>query len=533
MIVSLIVSSISFTGFFILQVHFFCEIKRKRSKFISLFDEGMPGYKVKSVASPNGENILQIDGFNDSDSDLGTLVGEINDYIAKSKGTTEFSVIQNKTERLIEMRYDDSTARISFPVYLGLMGTFTGVFIGIVLFLFNIRNGDVSDDAVKSLLLGVLVSMLTSLCGLILTTISNYFSSDAKRKVDVDKNEFYDFIQTQLMPSLDVSMVAALNKLHDTVTMFEPSFNRVIDRFQTTFNDCTVAFGNQFTNNVNVVSNAVAVMGENMDKINDNIQLQRQLISTLRGRTIINGLEAFVEATNHFTELTASLNRFEEARRMMLRATEEVINMQKQYAESLEIPKELVMKVNSILDRITTFEASINNLGESIAQTQLIGNDTINLINEQLNGIKRKGRIADRYLTIADGKLEDLYNRQVSVIGAMNRNYEEAIRGHIQGFDRLIENSTNEFKQRHEDFKKAIDEKFNIAEVHDDFSNLRRLNDISQQLNKLNDLEKAFTKYQASLNEIKSEVEDIKEIAKSANGGFFGGLFRRNKDEKK
>lgn len=521
-----------------IQLYFFNDVRKKRAVFKGLFEEGESGYKVKSVSSPKGENILQIDGFNDSVSDFGTLVGEINDYIAKSKGTTEFSVIQNKTERLIEMRYDDSTARISFPVYCGLMGTFWGVFLGIVSFINVIGDGGVNDSAIKGLLEGVVISMGTSFMGLLLTTISNYLSSDAKRKVDVDKNEFYDFIQTQLMPSLDVSMVAALNKLHDTVTMFEPSFNRVIDRFQTTFQDCTAAFGEQFTNNVKVVSNAVAVMGKNMDKINENIQLQRQLISTLKGRTIVNGLEAFVEATNHFTELTASLNKFEEARRMMLRATEEVINMQKQYTESLEIPKELVIKVNSILDRITTFEASINNLGESISQTQLIGNDTINLINEQLNGIKRKGGIADRYLTIADGKLKDLYERQVSVIGAMNKNYEQAIKGHIQGFDRLIEDSTNEFKQRHEDFKKAIDEKFNIAEVHDDFSNLKRLNDISQQLNKLNDLERAFTKYQASLNEVKGELEDIKKIAKSANGGgaeggFLGGLFRRNKDEKK
>jgi hypothetical protein len=425
------------------------------------------------------------------------------------------------------MRYDDATARMSFPIYLGLMGTFFGVFIGISSFLSNVWTDSVNDDAIKGLLIGVLVSMSTSFIGLLLTTLSNYAFSDAKRKVDIDKNKFYDFIQTELMPSLDVSMVAALNKLHDTVTMFEPSFNRVIDRFQTTFDSCTKSFGNQFADNVKVVSRAVAVMGENMDK---------QLLSTIKSNSIANGLQAFVEATDHFTELTNSLNQFEKARRMMLRATDEVINMQKQYAESLEMPKELVIKVNAILDRVTKFEDSINALGKNIEETQLIGNDTINLINEQLSGIKKKGKIADKYLGLADGKLEELYSRQTAAIGHMTHDYEEAIKAHIDGFKTIIDNSTEDFNKRHEDFVKALDEKFNVNEVHEDFSNLKKLNDINSQLTKLNDLEAAFTKYQSSLNEVKGILEDIKKMAKSSEkkeeekGGFFG-LFGGRKDK--
>lgn len=535
-IISIIVSVVSFAIFFSYQLKFNSQVKQKREKFESLFAEGTKGYQVKTMESPEGESYMQIDGHFEEGTDLRTLIDEINDYVKKSKGTTDFSVIQNKTERLIDMRYDDSTARMSFPIYLGLMGTFCGVFIGIISFLCNVWMDSVNDDSIKGLLIGVLVSMSTSFIGLFLTTRNNYYSSDGKRKVDIDKNKFYDFIQTELMPSLDVSMVAALNKLHDTVTMFEPSFNRVIDRFQTTFDSCTKSFGNQFAENVKVVSRAVAVMGENMDKINQNIHLQQQLLSTIKSNSIANGLQAFVEATDHFTELTNSLNQFEKARRMMLRATDEVINMQKQYAESLEMPKELVIKVNAILDRVTKFEDSINALGKNIEETQLIGNDTINLINEQLSGIKKKGKIADKYLGLADGKLEELYSRQTAAIGHMTHDYEEAIKAHIDGFKTIIDNSTEDFNKRHEDFVKALDEKFNVDEVHEDFSNLKKLNDINSQLTKLNDLEAAFTKYQTSLNEVKGILEDIKKMAKSSEkkeeekGGFFG-LFGGRKDK--
>ena len=182
------------------------------------------------------------------------------------------------------------------------------------------------------------------------------------------------------------------------------------------------------------------------------------------------------------------------------------------------------------------------NLGKDINQTQMLGNDTINLINEQLNGIKKKGKLADKYLGLADGKLEVLYTRQTAAIGSMTKNYEDAIKEHIAGFDRIIEDSTKEFEKRHKDFLAALDEKFNIAEVHDDFSNLKRLNDISQQLNKLKDLESEFSKYQSTLNEVKGILEDLKKLANSSDrkgkdsdedhgGGFFGLFAGRNKDK--
>lgn len=534
-LISLLISFVTLGIFATLQWHFNVDVNQKRRKFETLFSEGEKGYSIKTLTSDDGEPYLQIDGFSSSDTDLGKLVTEINDYIRKSKGTTDFSVIQNKTERLVEMRYDDSTARISFPIYLGLMGTFCGVFLGIFFFLVNVWNNSVSDDAIKSLLIGVLVSMSTSFFGLLLSTKNNYYSSDGKRKVDFDKNLFYDFIQTELMPSLDVSMVSALNKLHDTVTQFEPSFNRVIASFQTTFDSCTRSFGNQFSNNVKVVSQAVSVMGKNMDKINENIRLQEQLLQTIKSSAIAKGLEAFVEATDHFTELTSSLNKFEQARRMMLIATEKVINMQNQYAESLEIPKELVIKVNSILDRITTFEKSINDLGTNIKQTEMLGNDTINLINDELNGIKKKGRIADKYLNIADGKLEELYTRQTAAIRKMTENYEEAIREHIQGFDKIIEESTKEFTKRHNEFITALNEKFNITEVHEDFSNLKRLNNldnINKQVENIAKIESSFNSFQKSLDEIKKLLEDIKKKAESSEenrGGLFGLFGSRNK----
>ena len=59
-----------------------------------------------------------IDGY-----DLNTIISEINHYVVKTRGTTDFAVIQNKVERYLMMRYDQTMAKLSFPTNIGLIGT--------------------------------------------------------------------------------------------------------------------------------------------------------------------------------------------------------------------------------------------------------------------------------------------------------------------------------------------------------------------------------------------------------------------------
>ena len=229
---------------------------------------------------------------------------------------------------------------------------------------------------------------------LLLTTITHHLAAETQRVVREDKNEFYEFIQNELMPTLGVSMVAALNKLHHTINLFEPSFNNVIDRFQATFDSCTQRFGSAFEQNVTIVSEAVRVMGENMDKINENVDLQAQLLKTLRSRGVVESLDAFVRASQNFDLVTTALNRFEVTRNAIKDVTVELVNTQRRYNESLEIPLNVANKLNQILSRITDFEKSINALGRSIEKTDLLGNTEIEALKQAITAIKKKQKVA-------------------------------------------------------------------------------------------------------------------------------------------
>lgn len=532
-IVTIVISVIISAVFIWFQFKFFKETKEYRELFQNYFGRKQP-YAIYQRTVGN-EEIPQLEQVGYDESDLNNLIKEINHYIYKTKGTTDFATIQNKVERKLNMRYDQSTARLAFPTYLGLMGTFLGVFMGILMFVFGFDDaGNVSDASIKNLMIGVLVSMFTSLTGLLLTTINNGLAGGARKKIEEDKNEFYDFVQTEVMPSVDVSMVSAITKLHETVDKFEPAFDRVIQRFQTTFDTCTKAFGDNFERHVVAVSGAVEVMGRNMDKINDNISLQEKLLSTLKSGELVRGMDKYIEAANHFVSITQSLNKFEEARRMMLAAAQEAITIQNNYSESLKVPKEIAIRVNQILDRIKDFEKSVNEAGQALTRRDILGNDVIESIQRQVQGISKKGKIADKFLEMADGKLEDMYRAQTKVLEEMNRRYKDAIEGHIEGFEAMIKSQTDELERRHNEFIAAIEEKFNIESIREEFTNLRKLELIEKKLGEIlnssvkpdavhKEVEELQKEIQRQIQTIRTELEAIKENTKDSGSG--GGLF--------
>ena len=520
-IVTIVLAAVIFFIFFGFQLWFFLETRFYRNLFRNFFEKNSDYETYQEEIG--SEQITQLKLVGNDESDLNELIAEINHYVAKTKGTTDFAVIQNKVERKLNMRYDQSVAKLAFPTYLGLMGTFLGVFIGIFMFLQGFDGaGDVSDESIKNLLTGVLVSMSTSLVGLLLTTINNAKSGEARKNIEEDKNEFYDFVQTELMPSLDVSMVLAITKLHETVDRFEPAFDRVINRFQNTFDRCTKAFGDSFEQNVTAVANAVDTMGKNMDKINENISLQKQLLSTLKSDEIVKGLDKYIEAANHFVSITQSLNKFEEARRMLLAATQEAINIQNAYSESLKVPREVAVRINQILDRIKNFEESIQRLGPQLDRREILGNDVVNAIHDQIKGISKKGKIADKYLEMADGKLEDLFTAQTAVIESMNKRYKEALEGHIDGFEKMIKRQTEELETRHKEFMQAMEEKLNIGEIQKDFASLRKLNDIATELSKLTEDPVKADELNEILQKIQQEIGKIEVNENRGGGGLFG-----------
>lgn len=462
---------------------------------------------LKDVADPNSE--------------LHNLIRDINDYIEKSKGTVAFSIIQNKTERRISMLYEIATSKLSFPTQIGLMGTFAGVFLGLIMFLIGTKlSGQITDNSIYSLIAGVLVSMITSCVGIGLLIYGHGKASEVTNKIDKDKNEFYEWVQNELMPSVDVSMVEAIGKLHETIGQFEPTFSGVINKFKDAFKDVTGAFGEDFRLSVQIVKESVDKMGDNIDKINHNIDLQTELLGTIRSKELITGMDAFVEASKKFGEITGSLDQFERARRLMLIAAQEAINIQRDYNESLQIPKQVAADINSILDRIANFEKNIEGLGVNIAQTQLVGSKLVEQIKENIVAIKDKQKVAEYMANLTNEQLEDFFNQQKDVLSSISERYNTALSNYLNDYEQMLGRLKEEYEDRKREFVVAIDKKLSIDDIKNEFTNLRKLGVIVDKLDNLCNSGVKPKQLSHELNSIKDELIALNEKQSNVSKGF-------------
>lgn len=506
---------ISSLAFISLQLFFFYKTMSKLYNVNSIFPKDVLYQKKENIVNKDCTEIICMNGQRQiiEISSLKLLINELNDYIKKNLGTTDFSIMQHKTDRYVDAMFEDAVSRISFPTYLGLMGTFLGVLIG--LSSFNITDGStvVTDEKISNLINGVLVSMFTSLMGLLLSTWSNGYAAYVKKNLDDRRNRFYEFLQNELMPELGTSMVSALAKLRTTINRFEPSFNKVIDRFQETFEQCTNSFGSAFRENVQVVSNAVETMGENMSTINETVKNQKELITVLKSNALNKTLDKFISTTNQFDNLTVAMTSLYQIKEDIVKTVQTLIVRQKEYNESLSVPQTIAENLNLILDRINNFEQNINGLGESIAQTQMIGNREMNLIERQLNIINVKNKLAENYADIANEELENLFKNQVEAIEQLNKKYKLAIGQHADELECMIDDMSKELKRKWGAFSGTLESSFDIKTIQIDFGYLQKLQVIDEKLASIEEVTKDKSVLERGLNDLKELLSSASVVA--------------------
>lgn len=497
---------ISILFFAALQLWAFIPTLRKLDKFKGFFSNS-EDWKVEEKESGYAIHV------ENSSEDLTELVGEINEYLEKNEGTTDFGIIKDKVENRLEALHEDATSKISFPTYLGLMGTFFGVWIGLQSFKIGVDKAGVSDEIVSALIGGVIVSMVTSLIGLVLMMWGNAKAGDVLKKVEGDKNKFFDFIQVRLMPVLGTSMVSALNKLHRTINTFEPAFKGVIGEFKDAFSECTETLRGTFGEKVQLLTSAVETMGKNMSLINENVKMQEQLLKTMQQRETLKTLESFVVAADKFDAVTTSIAKLSEVKEELADSSVKLVEAQTKFIGQMSVPERVFEKINAILNRIVTFEESLNALGESISQTQLLGNSQMNLIQEQITAIQKKTDLAISYQELADDELKAVYETQKNAIKQLNEKYCAAIDTHGDDFALAM----NEFKQAYEKIVKecmdAVEAKRDeyIAEIRKSLD-LEAKNQHLAQLAKMPELLALLSNIQSSVKvqpEVSSKITTV------------------------
>lgn len=376
---------------------------------------------------------------------LKTIVNAINDYLKNNKTVSDFHLLKDIVDRNCDAKEEEINTQIPVPLYMGLVGTMAGILIGVgilafgggleallksippdwfkeTFFMFSeeaIKDAwsEKGSDGVNALMGGVSIAMISSILGIILTTIASNGFKNAKSQVESGKHAFLSWIQAKLLPTLSDNVVGAIHEMTGNLE----NFNK------------------EFSDNTSNLSEALA-------KVNESYKLQTQLIDAVNkiqeGRTAstnlallskliesseqIGQLAEYLHNTNDYLANVRALNEKLDLHEKRTQVIEEVGKFFKTELEQIEARKGAIAltvgKVDEFLQHAmeTLKEHTVSSLQE-LQKSSIKQQDILQQKTEEINKI-----VAEL------AKLSDV---KKAITG-----FESAIKGQNATINRLAEN---------------------------------------------------------------------------------------------
>ena len=305
------------------------------------------------------------------------VVFETNEYLCKNVGTSaDLGVLQDICDKKLEVKENAVKSTLNLPLFVGLGGTFIGIIIGVIGFAFDLNslfdstssspeieqtiNAPVGNESVTTisavesqqnepssdetnslqfLLYGIGCAMAASLCGLVLMVINtaiNYRKATAD--LDTKRNEYFDFLRRELMPTLANSMSSSLNSLKSVLGHFVDKFGKNLDAYADSAELLNENLEKQhlvltqiqdmgMTRMANRVASAFVQLNEAADTLNTFHQYQQDLNTTIHQ---VQGGVAQIDT------LIAKFDNFISALSSVANAQGTAIALQQQFKEAIE-----------------------------------------------------------------------------------------------------------------------------------------------------------------------------------------------------
>jgi hypothetical protein len=171
---------------------------------------------------------------NNPSTEFGQIIADTNEYLLNNRGAAaDFAILKDISERHAEALDEEIQAQIATPLYLGLLGTFTGAILGLVALVGNpfadvspnpAADTSFSNSDVQRFLGGVLIAMIGSLFGLAFTLAGNHLLKQARALSDRHRNAYYTFLQKALLPKLNSDMQTGMSNLKAVLDTFNTDF---------------------------------------------------------------------------------------------------------------------------------------------------------------------------------------------------------------------------------------------------------------------------------------------------------------------
>jgi len=374
---------------------------------------------------------------------LRDVIQTINNYLKKNKGgAADFHLIKDIVERHTDSLDEEINHKLPVPIYLGLMGTVLGIIIGLFSLRFqfdpstNSLNGELFVNSVSGLIQGVKLAMICSFVGLLLTTfLSSWRYMGAKSALEAQKNAFYDFVQTRLLPQMTKDAASTILAMQANLERFNASFESNIRNFGGIMDEIHTAFDSQ----VKLQKELKKMDLTQVANLNANVlvQLRRSMSEFEKFTQYLSQMNSFVRST---AKLTDSIND-------QLQRTEAVETVVDALQGNIQKNQLVMEKLREFLERVNEHQAIMTAAGDiDSAMAQAIGKLKSHA-EEQINSIRI-------YTTEATEDLRDLVTSE---------------RGHLRSLDKLdkldqldklvsaINNMSNDYRTVNSALEKRIE----------------------------------------------------------------------------
>jgi hypothetical protein len=358
-----------------IQMRAFLRTRRRARDLAGLFPNTVPVATVRAAAAPGAETTeadkcARIERNGVISPGFGAILDSTNRYLEKNAGApADFHILQGITERASDSADYEAAANATLPLYVGLMGTFIGVIVGLVTIAHE-PSSTIGDSDLKRFLGGVLVAMVGSLCGLLLTVAGRSVClQPARAQNDIRKQAYYTLLESELLPVVGQDASAELRTLQGSLHRFNADFKSNLGLF------------------TDAMKTAVSTM-----------QQQRDLLNTLNKAKITELIATNVDLLTKVQSVATVFVQFVDA----------TAELQKRVALSTDV----AAKLNALLDRIQKFELSINALGDKLSVDQTAAIRTIKLVEDQLETLKRRNQVITQYADVQDEELKAYFAAQ-------------------------------------------------------------------------------------------------------------------------
>ncbi len=316
------------------------------------------------------------------------VIKSTNAYLCKNKGASaDFNILKDTCERYLEKVDNEISNLINVPLYIGLGGTFVGIIIGLWGIDFSATTEGtttiISSDSISQLLNGVIAAMLASLVGLSFTVINSaLFYKPAAYKNDTQKNEYYDFLQRELLPFLNIGVSKSLGSFRDVLNHFIKKFGENMDDYKDSGNLLNENLQKQQTvleeiNKLSLTRSAtkIAEVFAGLKESSEHLE---------KFQNYQKGLNSYVDKTESVSsEMNLIIDQFKDFNanlKAMSNISVTTIELQKQFKDSLEI------HFPTIRDHKEVWRSQIDELNQDIKEVYKELNNYFKTSTEQIQG---------------------------------------------------------------------------------------------------------------------------------------------------